>query len=477
MQNFNDFINKHINEKDKVEVLKIDDQGIDFQINKTKIITLQDINAEFEQVTEKDKVEVLKVNEQEIDVQINKTKIITLKDINVEFEQVTEKDKIEVLKIDEQHIDLKITKTELVTLEFESEDINAEFEQVIWVGKYAILTKDDLTLFVYDSLGEIKSEILLENEDIKVILTKELGDEILALNCFKDIIDFDKINKEKVYYSELLKDGIIKVYIELKHEGIKIANDFDVQKFINSILSNISLNYGIILDSPYNIIDIMDNEKLINVELKLTNDFEPILYFLEGERSKIPHFKYLEYYHVMEYYFLHHKIKQIDSLIKELIYINKIDRDIGQKESYYYKLANLYKHYSQEADEKELPQLQYLIREDIGFLYLIDILKNNYDDIEFIKRPIFSINDSAVQISYICNDKRGKSFKDLSEITIGDREQFCNSVANRIYKIRNSIVHTKKFEKDNIFVPNSENFKALYNDLKLIRLLAYTLTK
>ena len=52
-----------------------------------------------------------------------------------------------------------------------------------------------------------------------------------------------------------------------------------------------------------------------------------------------------------------------------------------------------------------------------------------------------------------------------------------DELGKRIYKIRNAIVNTKKYESESIFIPTADNFKLLDKDIKLIRLLSYELLK
>jgi hypothetical protein len=364
-----------------------------------------------------------------------------------------------------------------LSIQFDEGEIKPEYAEVKNIKQYHFSTNKTLNFILFDSLASMKDKNkIIENAICKIRLTKDIGDDVLIFNVFKHVADFDKINTayEKILCSDIIKENVVAVYLEWKSEKEQIYDDIEVNKIINSLLIYLSIKEGIILENPYNMFKNSDIETALDVDFQLATDNEPVQYFLQAEKLDMPNFKYLEYYHILEYYFLHHKIQEIDGMIKELVAINMIQNDKGEDRSYYYKLGELYNYYSEDKDSNELNQLEYLIRNNLGFNIIRSILEKHFNDYKFLIESILNIQETVIQTEGVLEKKQKKKF--LDKIGENEKNIFCNGIARRIYKIRNKIVHTKKYEKEDVFLPTQLNFDSLQNDLKLIRLLSYTLT-
>lgn len=393
-------------------------------------------------------------------------KLKKFKNINIEDEKINVEYKI---KDDEPNS---------LFIEFVENEIETEYNEVKSFGEYYIATDKAINFILFDTLGVMKDkEFTIENSLCRITLTKDIGDDVLLFNVFKHIVEFSKVDQvvEKSLCSELIREDVVAVYLQWNYDNKDIVNDeFEINKIINSVLCFLSVSKGFVLDNPYNILNNKHFNLPLEVDFKLATNREPVQYFLQAEKLDMPHFKYLEYYHVLEYYFLHHKIEEIDKMIKELVAINMIENDKGKDRTYFYKLAELYKYYSEDNDKREDKQLEFLIREYLGFRLIKSILEKHFENYTFLKEIKFDISETIINIDGVI-DKKSKGKKFLDRIEEKDKMLFCNAIAKRIYKIRNNIVHTKKYEKDEVFTPTQSNFDSIKDDLKFIRLLAYSM--
>lgn len=366
------------------------------------------------------------------------------------------------------------------SIEFESEDLESELVSISSIGDFYIKGKGFLSFILIDSKNCLTNDEIIKVEDCSIKefkISKEKSDSIIWFSNFEYIVDTEKINlQEKNIISDIIKSNIVLCEVILEDDDA-----IQIENLINSILMYLSFSKGMLFDNPSNVlkkievVDLKCNDKFLVIK-----DNEPMLYFLIAEKSDFLHYKFLEYYHVLEYYFLEHKVNMLDKMIRELVSERIIGKDLG--DDYYHKLNNIYSHFHSKEKKKnadELEELQYVIKEDLGYKIIRFIMESSFEDISFLRKEIFNESETFVDLNSILIDKSNckKGIKEEFELDEEVKNNFCNSLAKRIYKIRNNIVHTKKYENSKVFTPTGTNIESLVNDLKLVRLISYYLMK
>ena len=137
---------------------------------------------------------------------------------------------------------------------------------------------------------------------------------------------------------------------------------------------------------------------------------------------------------------------------------------------YYKGLLSLYNLYGKKEKIGEEEQIKMVIGEILGFNSIKSWLISHNLEIKFLSKKLFDDENTKVDISKVFTQSSNAWSQNVADI---DKQAFCNAIANRIYKIRNFIVHTKKGERDVVFTPDLKSFESLNEDLKFIRLLSF----
>jgi len=144
--------------------------------------------------------------------------------------------------------------------------------------------------------------------------------------------------------------------------------------------------------------------------------------------------------------------------------------EILTNEKYYEIGKSFFAYYVDKDDFKEIEQLKDVINE-IGYQRIAELCNENNIVATFLSKKKFGQDTTKIDIGKIRNEDNRFKINVKQE----DAKKFCDALAERIYKIRNHIVHTKKGEYEEIFTPNSDNLKQLKEDVKFIRTLSFSL--
>ena len=373
------------------------------------------------------------------------------------------------------------------------EDYDAELAAIRRHDKFIVEAHNYIHLIIEDSEGYFdkfldQTEIELTGR-LKGRISKLPFNSMIATNLgglFKlefinntNIWDKLKVIGNAVGIETLIDNKFLFVEIEFesgdKYTAQSIcSNPTFLSQVLNSILVKLSYDYGIRFINPF---ESFEKAKRNTKECKkLTwlefGENEPIQYFLSAESHEFPHFRFLDYYHVIEYYFLVSSINTFSQKLNDLINIKIAGKSQLSDSQTWNRYKDIYKAYSKTDEIYEKDQIKTVIRELIGFDTIRAIIEDNNINLSNIQSTIFDDNETTVSVHKIFEPKTSK-FKET--ITDTEKETFCNEVAYRIYKIRNKIVHTKKGEKIDVFIPTEANFKQMANDIELIRLLAFNL--
>lgn len=372
-----------------------------------------------------------------------------------------------------------------IILKCDYESYKLEMNNIKYYDDYLLVGEDFIVCILYDSNNTLRNinQITFTNNIKGNIKTSKDSIPILTTNIDKIFriitLDFDYI--DEINIDELVEDNIVILEIEnIEKLIIDEKPNLDlINELIYSILVSLAKEKGIILSYRKN--DYLDLSK--NSSQPIQNDFdmsinkinnvECMQYFMSAEEIQAPHFKYLEYYHIIEYYFLKTSINKTKELIKNAVTIQLVNGPIDDND--YYKLfEQMFNHYLKKGDEnKEEVQLRHVICDDLGveviFPILSSLLSSEFD-FKFLGEPLFNDNTVRIQNLNSFYDKKNNKFKDGLSPEL--KNDFCEELCNRIYKIRNYCVHTKKSENYNILTPIKSNLKSLEKDIILIRRIA-----
>ena len=325
---------------------------------------------------------------------------------------------------------------------------------------YVFINKEDLTLLV---LVEIPQDITHENDlcyennifKANFIYTENNFDDDdydIGFLLFEDIIELredkpvDNIFKE--FYLKLKEKNLYKLNIRFVKE---ISYDFNINNlksftldWVRSFIFNFSIDRKIkifLYKNKYEEV-VFDFESLDLNKLKIYDEIS--LVFLENaNKTEFNHIKFLELYHILERFMVEEERKKWDSLLRKLA------------ESY---LKGEFDSRLQ-ALKKEIKSIS-LRENDLLKLVIKTIPKEN----------LHSIYDSLDQNVKEQLKKTPCFLEDLNnKVVIKSKEEFEKNISNRIYAIRNSIVHSKTTEGEKIF--NSDRIdhqQELLSELKVL---------
>lgn len=217
--------------------------------------------------------------------------------------------------------------------------------------------------------------------------------------------------------------------------------------------------------SLYNDIQFGPNFRLRNIRTiedtfdspKKTYNPELIAYYNEAISSTIPSHQYLSFYHILEYFyekiFSEDQINKAREIITDVSFSYKRDKDI----------AKLIKGIQQKTIDKDIA---------INEKNALSLLIQKHIDQGDLKAKLVERNGEDYMS--VLNTK--VSFSDGNAIIFSnDESQFIKSLTERIYKTRNSIVHSKESfveEKKNNKYKRIKDDKELLQEIALIQVMA-----
>jgi len=361
-----------------------------------------------------------------------------------------------------------INGTSLKNIVIDEQEYIDEITNIVKYEKNCIFLNNKTLIFcLYDRNNLISDTIKLEGS-LSGEIKADIDSKSLILTNLSKFCNNDNLEAFESLES-ILKDKLVQCEIR----NIEEIDDVLFNKIKNAIISIISFNTNILLEDPY--ISPLQNNNIITVNDLNTffpEDLEPIIYFNSAEKVTYPHIKYLEYYHVLEYYFLSGNINMLTELIDRSIKRRILIKDSRDNE-FNKIIREMNQIYNNDVFSKELPQLKFVINSLLTFDLLVEIIKKDFDsNVSFLTKSLFDIIETTVDVNHITQKKNSKLKDSFSD---EDKKHFCDSLSIRIYKIRNYIVHTKKGEQNSVFMPTSSNFNLLKDDIKLLRSISYTL--
>ncbi len=328
------------------------------------------------------------------------------------------------------------------------------------------IQNNDSAEFLIKRFEPFFTEQIIKNDSLEISLQEKISDKL----C---IFIFNQLPNEKrripipsSFINEYLKqDSTIfdflriafRPYHSLKVTSLITENNIDYIQYAKSFIFNSAM-------LKHRSFALVESSDILSTELRSPTRFFPkseldipyrkyiddvVQYFIEGTAARVPKIKFLSFYNVLEYFF-------------DKIYIDdkclKIQKIITNPKFNHNNLNN-YKKILEALDIKKAKNLEKNMFSEIEALKL---LLTKYIDVEDFK--IFLQN-----CPLYCNTDAHK-IPNTTFSLIDSNENLIAKMCNRIYKVRNALVHSK--ESENIrYLPQKDD-SYIQNEIALIRYLA-----
>lgn len=338
-----------------------------------------------------------------------------------------------------------------------------------WRNRYEkelFSAKDDENKLNYQISSPSLKFILLQIDHLLEIESyKSLLRPLFPISLIKRKFEHDEeasINIEKYLQYLYFRNTTI----QIRSEKEKSLSEFN--ELLSAYIFQISYNYNIVFVALKNIHDLFKRRMTATQHrIKAIDDereFDPprrryinelINYYQMAMASDSPYLAYLSYYHILEYFF--------DNAINDELVKKLTDKLTSPTFSYKSKrslldlakmITNMKNYGNDGVSRNELSALCITIKKYINLHTLIDEI-DNYDPqyIDFLKTKKVSFSDG-----------------DIVNLRNSDEQCVCKELANRIYKTRNALVHSKEMETSK-YKPFHDD-KALNEEMLIIRLIA-----
>lgn len=288
----------------------------------------------------------------------------------------------------------------------------------------------------------------------------------IVIASVRDICDKSKITELRSNHDLLtiIKKNFIICELTQLAEETKAEFKANPDIVFNSISAFLSFKMGIYLENPRdkyymrNKVDCASSDGTPNINITLIRNADILRFFLSAEKSEYLHFAYLDYYHILEYYYdtmAFNKLKtEIDNLVVSKLRNGKYDDA---------KLVLLQDNYESFLNKKanEIDKLKLLLSEKISTDDLLEIMNTVTQDKIFLS----TFNEiPKTEINSKFYDK--KKYCTASDCSLTD------AISSRIYAIRNAIVHSSDKGKKQ-FNYNPSIYEKFELEVELIRKIAF----
>ena len=280
---------------------------------------------------------------------------------------------------------------------------------------------------------------------------------------------------------DIFRKDIAIIELKIPQEKIKESEIFSrAHDIINQCLVNLSFEKNINLYIPDKHstsvpVDVRQEES-IELNLSSSENLEAYRFFLDAEKNMDIRFKYLDYYHVIEYFFYGERLKTLESLVEKVIRMEKIKAyNLIDNYERLNKLRELFNDLEDlEKNSKEKLMFEQLVQSDyVSFDNIVQSIGDlPSEEVKILKKDTLGLKGTAVEtIPYKDNGER----KSLSS---EHKSLFLRRLTNRLYEIRNYIVHSTKYkvktDHQQVYTSDIKNGVTAV-DIKFIRTIAYLL--
>lgn len=248
---------------------------------------------------------------------------------------------------------------------------------------------------------------------------------------------------------------------------IKSEKMFNIEKFedlLNSFKFHISYNLNLPIVETKSVDDLIRIRRLTRIRRVSKQELEPpkrkyihdlIYYYQMGMSAINPVLKFISYYNIIEYFF--------EKVYNEEL-IRSVREDITKPDFSYKNDGHIQKLINGIKKKVSLKDGREIINEPLALKLTLQKLIPELDD---LKNQISECKQNLIE--YYKNAKI--SFSDGNAVDFEEREKskIYSNLARRIYKTRNSIIHSKELKKR--YTPFHDE-KELMKEIPLIRLIS-----
>lgn len=275
---------------------------------------------------------------------------------------------------------------------------------------------------------------------------------------------FERPREEEIANVFDLLRRIIPRFLTLRIESTKNRSLSELEKFSSAFLFQLSYNMDDALVPQRHLEEVIRTGRINRIRRVSMDDIDPprrhyipdlIYHYQLAVGADNPFLEFISYYHIAEHFFEmvfnEDLILKIKDKITQPDFSYKRKKDIGQ----------LIKNISKSLQIRN---------ETITFseLEALRLTISKYVDLDDLKEKINEYD--AALVDYYKTEKVGFSDGNCADLDSTDEEQVAKSLANRIYKTRNSIVHSKESEKSK-YMPFKDD-KVLVKEIPLLRFIA-----
>ncbi|MBY3618002.1 hypothetical protein HGO21_00425 [Acinetobacter sp. CUI P1] len=329
----------------------------------------------------------------------------------------------------------------------------------------------------YEVMVEESGPILRQDtklSDERNKLEYKLGtpsDEFLMFMIYKIAVSGEGIKRRFLWsmrlpetnpsdFFEFLKFSLRRVKtLRITSDEIRKFDDFNV--FADSITFEIAFNTGFSMTQVKNLEEfsipkrVGRRNKIDDCEAPKRKYNRDLIYHYQlGVSTYHPALKFISFYHVLEHFFNIVYLDNMSTRIKKIV--TRPDFSPKRDEDIHKLISSIRNGFRIEADSNTA-------KNEIESLKLV--LKK-YVDVDSLKNALNEYDSQLVQYY----SKTKVSFSQGEIINFNDIKSVYGSLANRIYKTRNAVIHSKAFEKER-YVP-FEHENQLLKEIPLILFVA-----
>lgn len=362
------------------------------------------------------------------------------------------------------------------------------------LDNYAVTTKPFISEDIFEN-----PEINIKNSSMDIdcgkIYTKPQRDHVNKLIFWMQELDLLSVEvKEQIKKNtessmeytldQLIRDDVI-MFEYIKEKSVDISMDHlltEVESMLYDCRARLGYMDNIIFNSPPIILENKVSKMIrtidkIDVYNSKKYHLDAYAFFVNGCKEMDHRFKFLEFYHVIEYFFYSNQIKNMKELVREVIFKEK-SMQFHSDDERFYTIKRLYDALeSDRNNSKELDLFQGLLIETVTFESLYDHIKDM--DLNFLTKEAISLDKTKIEMSRIATNNKKKKVLEINEkdkIEKNEQDKFLISLAKRLYEMRNFIVHSTKYKTklNEVFSPRLEN-KIELMDIELIKKISFIL--
>ena len=389
---------------------------------------------------------------------------------------------------DDNNINLILNDDKISLFKYESSD---ELEDLLgWQIIDTVLVRDNvIKCFVIDQGVRIDESIIFNGNSDRLhykILAKP--EEIiehweLFVGNISQILCLDKIDEKLADYitvcEQFIKEHSVYVFeisnVNILNAKLRSMMENHIREFIrtNLVLINAECKTSFVRYDEATSYGISPSADIKSVTLSQYPFFLELLCFLESaQKMTFTHLKFLEYYHILEYFITEMAYRCLDDTLKKVV-------------SYYLEGANfddfmravddISEEYHALMSGTDKPLLAVLKGIDLNFIKRVINKNKLYKQLD---KEIFKLEKTNLLLPKWAKP----NLQNISrvDINIDDADEFYNRLYYRIYRIRNALVHSKarfRGKTTTDFLPIPEYLSSLEEDVILMQELAIKLCK